>query len=63
MKTTLAKIAWAGVCLFAGAGGGHLAWLINRRFKPLRKNDFWAAFVLILVLVLVCALVVISCVE
>jgi hypothetical protein len=51
------------VCLFAGAGGGHLAWLINRHFKPLRQNDFWAAFVLILILVLVCTLVVLSCVA
>ncbi len=58
----LAKIAWTGVCLFAGAGAGHLAWLINRHFKPLRHNDFWAAFVLIAMLLLVLTLVLLSCV-
>lgn len=63
MKTTLAKIAWIGVCLFAGAGGGHLAWLINHHFKALRQNGFWAAFVFILMLVLVCTLVAVSCVA
>ena len=59
----LSKIAWIGVCLFAGAGAGHMAWLINRRFRHVRYNDFWAAFVLMLMLVLVLTLVVLSCLK
>ena len=56
MKTMLTNIALVGVCIFAGAGSGHIAFLINQHFKHTRLS---ATLTIILMTLIVCAFLII----